>query len=125
MLPCVEPSVIWRACWNRILPIFDPYTFSHNLGHEAGGEHPEAHLANYAGILQADAYGGYNRLYEADRKPGPILEAGCWGHARRPFFAQADLDATARRRAQGETPVPISPLALEMMRRIDVLFEIE
>jgi len=92
---------------------------------DRGGEHPEAHLANYAGILQADAYGGYNRLYEADRKPGPILEAGCWGHARRPFFAQADLDATARRRAQGETPVPISPLALEMVRRIDALFEIE
>ena len=92
---------------------------------DRGGEHPEAHLANYAGILQADAYSGYNRLYEADRKPGPILEAGCWGHARRPFFAQADLDATARRRAQGETPVPISPLALEMVRRIDALFEIE
>jgi transposase len=89
------------------------------------GEHPEAHLAGYAGILQADAYSGYNRLYEADRKPGPILEAACWGHARRPFFAQADLAATARRRAQGETPVPISPLALEMVRRIDALFEIE
>jgi len=92
---------------------------------DRGGEHPERHLASYAGILQADAYSGYNRLYEADRKPGPILEAGCWGHARRPFFAQADLDATARRRAQGEPPVPISPLALEMVRRIDALFEIE
>jgi transposase len=92
---------------------------------DRGGEHPEEHLAGYAGILQADAYSGYHRLYEADRTPGAILEAACWGHARRPFFAQADLDATARRRAQGETPVPISPLALEMVRRIDALFEIE
>jgi transposase len=92
---------------------------------DRGGEHPEKHLAGYAGILQADAYGGYNRLYESDRKPGPILEAACWGHARRPFFALADLATTARRRAQGDTPVPISPLALEMVRRIDALFEIE
>src|ERR1700704_3592612 len=48
------------------------------------GEHAQAHLADYAGIFQADAFGGYNRLYEADRKPGPILEAACWVHARRP-----------------------------------------
>ena len=41
------------------------------------GEHPQAHLANYAGIFQADAYSGYNKLYEPDRKPGPILEAAC------------------------------------------------
>jgi transposase len=92
---------------------------------DRGGEHPEEHLAGYAGILQADAYSGYNRLYEADRKPGPILEAGCWSHGRRPFFVLADLAEAARRRAQGETPVPISPLALEMVRRIDALFEIE
>jgi transposase len=92
---------------------------------DRGGEHPEAHLASYAGILQADAYSGYNRLYEADRKPGPILEAACWSHARRPFFALADLAGAARRKAQGETTVPISPLALEMVRRIDALFEIE
>ena len=42
------------------------------------GEPPQAHLATYAGIFQADAYGGYNKLYEPDRKPGPILEAACW-----------------------------------------------
>jgi hypothetical protein len=29
-------------------------------------------LASYAGILQADAFDGYNRLYLADRKPGPF-----------------------------------------------------
>src|SRR5262249_11100251 len=37
-------------------------------------QHPESHLRDYAGILQADAYAGFNRLYEADRKPGPITE---------------------------------------------------
>ena len=92
---------------------------------DRAGEHPQAHLANYAGIFQADAYGGYNRLYEPDRKPGPILEAACWVHARRPFFIMADVAENARRKAQGKTPAPISPLALEAVRRIDALFEIE
>ena len=60
-------------------------------------EHPERHLAGYAGILQADAYDGYNRLYLPDRKPGPIVEALCWSHARRKFFELADIAANARR----------------------------
>jgi hypothetical protein len=92
---------------------------------DRAGEHPQAHLANYAGIFQADAYGGYNKLYEPDRKPGPILEAACWVHARRPFFVMADLAENARRKARGKTPAAISPLALEAVRRIDALFEIE
>jgi transposase len=89
------------------------------------GEHPQAHLANYTGILQADAYGGYGKLYEIGRSPGDILEAACWVHARRPFFVMADLAENARRKAQGKTPAVISPLALEAVRRIDALFEIE
>ena len=92
---------------------------------DRGGEHPRAHLAAWAGLLQADAYGGYTQLYEADRKPGVILEAACWAHARRPFFALADIEASTRRKAEGKTPAPIAPLALEMVRRIDALFEIE
>jgi transposase len=92
---------------------------------DRGGEHPARHLAGYAGILQADAYGGYNKLYQADRRPGPIVEAACWVHARRPFFVLADLAANARRRAQGNAASVISPLALEAVRRIDALFAIE
>jgi len=42
-----------------------------------GGEHPEQHLAGYAGLMQADAYAGFCRLYEANRKRGPIVEAAC------------------------------------------------
>jgi hypothetical protein len=92
---------------------------------DRAGEHPQAHLANYIGILQADAYGGYNKLYEPDRKPGPILEASCWVHARRKFFELADLAEYARRKAEGKNPAPISPLALEAVQRIDALFDIE
>ncbi len=89
------------------------------------GEHPRAHLANYAGILQADAFDGYNQLYLPDRLPAPIREAACWVHARRPFFAMADLDENARRRASGKREIPLSPIAIEVVRRIDALFAIE
>jgi hypothetical protein len=63
------------------------------------GEHPQAHLAGYTGILQADAYDGYGKLYLPGRTPGPIMEAACWVHARRPFFAMADIEENARRKA--------------------------
>ena len=82
--------------------------------------HPERHLAGYAGILQADAYAGFNRLYEADRKPGPITEASCWAHSRRKFFELADVTAKAR----GKLAV-IAPLAFEAVKRIDAIFDIE
>jgi transposase len=88
------------------------------------GEHPRQHLADYGGILQADAYGGYAKLY-ADRQPGPVLEAGCWSHARRKFFVLADIASHARRKAEGQKTTPISPLALEAVRRMDPLFEVE
>lgn len=45
------------------------------------------------------AYGGYGKLYDAQRGLGPILEASCWAHARRKFFELADIEAAARRKA--------------------------
>ena len=92
---------------------------------DRGGEHPLQHLKSYTGILQADAYGGYNKLYEPARSPGPIVEAACWSHARRKFFELADIAANARQKAQGKTPTFISPMALEAVQRIDALFAIE
>ena len=71
------------------------------------GEHPQAHLKSFKGILQADAYGGFDALY-AD---GTILEAACWAHVRRKFF---DVH-----KAQG------SPLAAEALKRIGALYGIE
>jgi transposase len=92
---------------------------------DRGGAHVEEHLSRWQGILQADAYSGYSKLYVADRMPGLILEAACWAHARRPFFALADIEASARRKAEGKAPAPISPLALEIVQRMDRLFETE
>jgi transposase len=103
----------------------DPPAAMFYYSRDRAGEHPACHLAGYSGILQADAYGGYNKLYEVARQPGPIVEASCWVHARRPFFVLADVAANARRKAQGKTASVLSPLALEAVRRIDALFDIE
>ena len=56
------------------------------------------------------------------RAPGPITSALCWAHARRQFFELADIAANARR---GKNAAAISPIALEAVRRIDALFDIE
>jgi hypothetical protein len=61
---------------------------------DRGGEHPQQHLARNAGIFQADAYSGYAKLYAPDRQPDPILQAGCWAHARRLFFIFADVEGS-------------------------------
>jgi transposase len=78
---------------------------------DRSAEHPNRHLAGYAGILQADAYAGFNDLYHKLRQPGPVTEAACWAHGRRKFFRLAEI---AR-----------APLALEAVRRIDVIFDLE
>jgi transposase len=83
------------------------------------GEHPSRHLAGYAGILQADAYGGFNGLYDARRSPRPIAEAACWSHGRRKFFVLADLAKSAPGNKHG------APLAVEAVRQIDAIFAIE
>ena len=64
-----------------------------------------------AGLMQADAYAGFNRLYSASRKPGPITEVASWSHARHNFF---DLVRLAK-----------APIAIEAVKRIDELFAIE
>jgi transposase len=74
------------------------------------GEHPQAHLANYSGILQADAYSGYGKVYAS----GHVVEASCWAHARRPFW---DLHES-----QGFVPGSIAEQALQ---RIAALYAIE
>jgi transposase len=78
---------------------------------DRSGKHPRQHLASYTGILQADAYGGYAELYAPERRPSPITEAGCWAHARRNFYELAQLRQ--------------APLALEAVRQIDAIFDLE
>jgi transposase len=47
------------------------------------GKHPQQHLRHYHGVLQADAFAGYDRLFSAEREGGALTEAACWAHARR------------------------------------------
>jgi hypothetical protein len=71
------------------------------------GERPAKHLETYAGILQADGYAGFNKLYETGR----IVEAAGWAHVRRKFH---DLYQAHR-----------SPIAKEALERIAQLYGIE
>lgn len=88
------------------------------------GEHPVEHLRAWrGGILQADAYAGYNNLFRATRQPEPLRRALCWAHARRYFFVLADAAAQLKKRRK-TTPV-IAPLAVEAVRRIDAIFAFE
>ncbi len=84
--------------------------------------HPNRHFAGWQGVLQADAYGGYNDLYRGDRDPGPVLSALCWSHARRKFFELADIKENARQKKPAHD---ISPVALEAVKKIDAIFDIE
>lgn len=84
--------------------------------------HPNRHLAGWQGVLQADAYGGYNDLYRGDRDPGPVQSALCWSHARRKFFELADIKENARKKKPAHD---ISPVALEAVKKIDAIFNIE
>ena len=78
------------------------------------GQHPEAHLADYAGILQADAYSGFAGLYTPTRAGGAVTEALCWAHARRKFYELADLARAGK--------APPAPLAADAVRQIDAIF---
>ncbi|HUZ93444.1 MAG TPA: IS66 family transposase [Edaphobacter sp.] len=71
------------------------------------GEHPARHLRDFRGFLQADAYAGFNHLYEG----GHIQEVACWAHGRRKFY---DLQVAHK-----------SPVAQEALERIAALYAIE
>lgn len=91
-----EPAAVWFA--------YSP---------DRKGEHPAKHLKDFKGILQADGYAGFERLYQrCDEHGSPeIVEAACWAHVRRKFF---DLHA-----------LQASPVALEALNRIGALYKIE
>jgi transposase len=102
----------------------DPPAAVFHYSGDRRGEHPRAHLDGWTGILQADAYAGYDQLYAHGRLPMPLVEASCFAHARRGFFELADVEGAARRRAKGRES-PVYPVAVKAVRRIDALFDIE
>lgn len=89
----------------------DPPAAVFHASRDRTGAQPERHLVGFSGIMQADAYAGFNGLYAPTRKPGTIVEAGCWAHARRKLF---DLAKVAK-----------APIAVEAVAKIDDLFAAE
>jgi len=87
----------------------DPPAVLFRYSPDRKGERPREHLKSFRGILQADGYAGFQGLY--DREHEPLIEAACMAHARRKFF---DLHAATA-----------SPVALEALERIGVLYQIE
>ena len=84
----------------------DPPAVLFRYSPDRKGERPKAHLAPFTGVLQADAYAGFDRLY-GER----IQEAACWAHVRRKFYEIHVAHA--------------SPIAAEALDRIGRLYGIE
>ena len=84
----------------------DPPMVAYVYAADRKGERAEAHLDDFAGILQVDGYGGYAALA---RRRQQIGLAFCWAHVRRKFYELADT----------------SPVATEVLRRIAQLYAIE
>jgi transposase len=89
-----DPSAVWFA--------YSP---------DRKGEHPRKHLKDFIGILQADGYAGFDRLYNDLDPDHPIKEAACWAHVRRKFY---DIHVATD-----------SPIASEALTRIGELYGIE
>jgi transposase len=85
----------------------DPPAVVYRYSPDRKAERPQAHLKSFSGILQADAYSGFNALYAGGR----VREAACWAHARRKYY---DVYAMDR-----------SPTAAEALVRIGALYAIE
>ena len=75
------------------------------------GRHPRAHLKPFRGILQADGYAGFERLFNPADPDHPIKEVACWAHVRRKFY---DLHVATD-----------SPLAEAALKQIGELYDIE
>jgi transposase len=84
----------------------DPPMVAYVYAADRKGERAEAHLADFAGVLQVDGYGGYAALA---RRRQQIKLAFCWAHVRRKFYELVDN----------------SPVATEVLRRIAELYAIE
>ncbi|WP_245471948.1 IS66 family transposase [Bradyrhizobium nanningense] len=83
------------------------------------GEHPQKHLAAFAGILQADCYSGFEPLSIRKRKRCRSRQ-----HSASPMRGGASSSWPISRRTPGKAGKPVSPIALEAVRRLDTLFEI-
>ncbi|MDE2179175.1 MAG: IS66 family transposase [Xanthomonadaceae bacterium] len=74
---------------------------------DRSGSHPQTELKHFAGLLQADGYAGYDKLYEGGR----VREVACWAHFRRKIFENHQTSPT--------------PLTTDLLERIANLYRVE
>jgi len=74
---------------------------------DRSGVHPQGELKTFTGLLQADGYAGYDKLYQGNR----ISEVACWAHFRRKIFENHQTSPT--------------PLTTDLLERIADLYRIE
>ena len=96
----------WRTPWGSTAPPGAAYFFSV----DRKGEHPQRHLAEFSGILQADAYSGFKALYNPDASGKPrVREAACWAHLRRVRGHLEPVAVAAHASTSTPPPNPRSP----------------
>jgi len=91
---CASGAATPALVWYRFTP-------------DRSGVHPQAELKTFAGLLQADGYAGFDRLYE----DGRVCEVACWAHFRRKIFECHQTSPT--------------PLTADLLERIAGLYRIE
>ena len=74
---------------------------------DRSGIHPQTELKTFTGLLQADGYAGYDKLYQ----DGRVKEVACWAHFRRKIFENHQASPT--------------PLTTDLLERIAGLYRIE
>jgi transposase len=115
VVPVLEPGLgrtrkarLWTYVRDdRPFGCSDPPGVLYRYAPDRQGEHPQDHLRTFKGILQADAYAGYDELYRS----GHVIEAACMAHARRKFW---DVHEKTK-----------STLSREALEKIAALYKIE
>jgi transposase len=115
IVPVLEPGLgrarkarLWTYVRDdRPFGCADPPAVLYRYAPDRQGEHPQDHLRTFKGILQADAYAGYDELYRS----GHVIEAACMAHARRKFW---DVHEKTK-----------STLSREALEKIASLYKIE
>ena len=92
--------------WGGTLAPAVVYSYAPGRGHI----HATTLLGRYRGILQCDGYGAYKELSGTKSVDPAITLAFCWSHVRRGFYDLAKAKA---------------PIAVEALRRVAGLYEIE
>jgi transposase len=84
-LPRTRLGRIWTYVGDDRHP-YTVYDYTPNRSRDG----PQAFMEKFSGFLQADAYSGYDGLYEDPERE--VIEVACWAHTRRKFYEAQSSD---------------------------------